>query len=60
MLIYSLACGLALAGDRDGAFEYLHKAVAAGYADRRTLQDDPDLDGIREDPRFEQVLDSIR
>jgi len=59
-VMYELACGLAMAGDREGAFEYLDRAVAAGYADRWILKQDPDLDGIRDDPRFAEVLGMIQ
>lgn len=53
--MYNLACAHALAGDRDRAFEWLEKAVEAGF-DGDHLDDDEDLDSLRDDPRFDKVL----
>lgn len=52
---YNLACSLSRAGDLEAAFYWLQQAaleegVSAAYAD-----DDPDLAGLRSDPRWRQV-----
>lgn len=53
---YNAACASALLERRDDAFAWLGKAVAAGFSDRGLLQSDSDLDGLRDDPRFETLL----
>jgi len=49
---YNIACGYALKGDKDRAFEWLHKAEEAGFALSHYLGSDDDLDALRSDPRF--------
>ena len=58
--LYDAACIAAAAGDRNRAFEYLELAVGAGFDDRDLVSRDPDLDGIRTDPRFKQILASVQ
>lgn len=55
---YNAACFEALAGDADAAFAYLTRAKEmAPDADLRPyLQDDSDLDSLREDLRFQELL----
>jgi tetratricopeptide (TPR) repeat protein len=54
---YNAACFAALAGDRDGALEYLRRAVAAGGDEVRTYAEtDTDLDSIRDDPLYREAL----
>jgi predicted esterase len=49
---YNLACAYALLGRKDDAFEALEQAKRAGFANRTLMRTDPDLDSIRDDPRF--------
>ena len=42
-------------GETDQALAWLNKAVAAGYS-RVTVRDTPDFDGLRSNPRFQQLL----
>ena len=52
---YNLACSLSLLGDRDAALGTLEKAVTLGYADLAHLDKDPDLEALRQDPRFGEL-----
>ncbi len=56
---YNLACSLALCGQADRALETLARAVALGYRDPAHLREDPDLESLRDDPRFQAVLRSL-
>jgi tetratricopeptide (TPR) repeat protein len=55
---YNAACFEALAGDADAAFAYLARAKEMAPAEelRGYLEGDSDLDPIRDDPRFQELL----
>lgn len=53
---YNLACSFALLKRRDQAIKTLRRAVELGYRDFRYMREDRDLDSIRQDPRFRQLL----
>jgi tetratricopeptide (TPR) repeat protein len=53
---YNLACSYALLRRTDQALRTLRKAIELGYRDFRYLREDHDLDSIRHDPRFRQLL----
>ncbi len=49
---YNVACLMALAGKSDRAIECLEHAVRAGFAHFDWVEKDPDLNSLRNDPRF--------
>ena len=53
---YNLACSYALSKRTDQSLRTLRKAVELGYRDFRYMREDRDLDAIRHDPRFRQLL----
>jgi tetratricopeptide (TPR) repeat protein len=53
---YNLACSYALLKRPDLALKTLRRAVELGYRDFRYMREDHDLDSIRHDPRFRQLL----
>src|SRR5262245_29533849 len=53
---YNLACSYALLRRPDQAIRTLRRAVELGYRDFQYIRDDHDLDSIRNDPRFRQLL----
>jgi tetratricopeptide (TPR) repeat protein len=53
---YNLACSYALLKRADQAIKTLRRAVELGYRDFRYMREDGDLDAIRHDPRFRQLL----
>src|SRR5688572_6655492 len=53
---YNLACSYALLKQPDLALKTLRRAVELGYRDFRYMREDRDLDSIRHDPRFRQLL----
>jgi tetratricopeptide (TPR) repeat protein len=56
--IYNAGCFEALAGNADAAFEHLRRAkeLDAEGESARYFREDSDLDPIREDPRFQELL----
>ena len=53
---YNLACSFALLKRTDSALKTLRRAIELGYRDFRYMREDRDLDTIRHDPRFRQML----
>ena len=53
---YNLACSYALLKRTDHAIKSLRRAIELGYRDFRYLREDRDLDSLRQDPRFRQLL----
>ncbi len=53
---YNVACAFALMGDKDQAFEWLEKAANVGYKDTAHMATDPDLDSLRGDPRYNEII----
>jgi tetratricopeptide (TPR) repeat protein len=56
--IYNAGCFEALAGNADAAFEHLRRAkeLDAEGESARYFREDSDLDPIRQDPRFQELL----
>jgi serine/threonine protein kinase/Tfp pilus assembly protein PilF len=57
---YELATAYAMLGDADRAFGYLEDAVAAGWRHYRYAMIDPSFDSIRDDYRFQKILNDVR
>ncbi len=54
--MYNLACSYARMNDKEKAFEWLNKALNAGFPQVALLKTDPDLASLRDDARFAEVL----
>jgi len=53
---YNLACTYAVLGMTDPAFATLQRSLELGYRFLDRLRQDPDLKGLRRDPRFTRLL----
>lgn len=53
---YNLACNLSVMGKSKQALKELTKAFNLGYKDFQWMMDDTDLDAIRKDPQFTQLI----
>ena len=53
---YNLACSYALLKKNDLSIKTLSRAIELGYRDFRYIREDRDLDAVRSDPRFRQLL----
>ena len=53
---YNLACSYSLLRKVDLSLRALRRAVELGYRDFRYMREDRDLDAVRKDPRFRQLL----
>ncbi len=52
---YNLACYWSLAGDKHRALEFLSQALEIDPDYRRLIDDEPDFDPVRCDPRFQAL-----
>jgi TolB-like protein len=53
---YNVACLYALEGEIESAIAALEEAFAVGFANREWIERDPDLDPLRDHPRFQALL----
>jgi len=53
---YNLACRYALLKQKDLALVTLRKAIELGYRDFRYMIEDRDLESVRKDPRFHDLV----
>lgn len=53
---YNLACSYSLLKKPDLCLKTLKKAIHLGYCDFFFMQKDPDLEFIRKDPRYKELL----
>ena len=56
LLLYNLSCFYSLAGEVGQALDTLERSLEAGKTDAEWLRQDSDLDNIRDDPRFQEIL----
>ena len=56
LLFYNLACLESLTGDRTAALEHLRKAIELSDGFRDYARQDSDLDPLRDDPAFEELM----
>lgn len=59
-VFYNAACSSALAGSADTAFNWLDRAVTAGFGDPAALEKDPDFASLRTDPRWTAFVDRLK
>lgn len=57
---YNIACAYSLQGNIDDAIRHLALAIKYGYDDSEHLEKDSDLNNIRSDPRYKELLESLR
>jgi tetratricopeptide (TPR) repeat protein len=56
---FYFACGAAVSGRRDDAFEYLRKARDLKSADIGTIASETDLSNLHDDPRFAALVHQV-
>jgi len=58
-LAYNAACAFALSGSKDSAFNWLEKALVAGYSDFEHVKTDSDLVALHADNRWDKFLSLV-
>jgi tetratricopeptide (TPR) repeat protein len=57
--MYNVACGYALLNDKDNALFWLERSLAVGFDRADLLKVDSDLDPLRSDPRFKEIVRKV-
>lgn len=57
---YNLACGYALSGQKDQAFDALEKAIENGFRGKGQYEGDTDLDSLKADARWKVLLEKLQ
>lgn len=57
---YNLACSLALVKRKTDALRSLRQAIKLGYRDIEWMQQDPDLEGLKNVPGFKALLEQLK
>lgn len=58
--VYGQACFYSLIGETQDAIRYFEEALDAGFAHLEWVENDSDLDALRDDPRFQALIDRLR
>ena len=53
---YNLACSYSLLENQELALKSLEKSLRLGYRDIRFIREDPDLENLRRDDRFSELI----
>ncbi len=56
LMLYNAACFYAQMGDTKSSIQSIRDAIAVGYGNFEWLQRDTDLDSIREEPEFKELI----
>ncbi|MEE9131361.1 MAG: PDZ domain-containing protein [Phycisphaerales bacterium] len=60
IMLYNAACAYSLMGEPDRSASYLIRAVQAGFRDLDQIVGDPDLEAIREHPKYRVVIQRLQ
>ncbi len=59
-ILYNLSCSYSLVNNVDKSLEAMKLAIGYGYSDYGYLENDSDLDNLRQDSRFQQFFVTIK
>lgn len=57
---YNVACAYATLGLRDEALDHLGRAIRNGRGNLDWIEHDPDLNSLRDEPRFKEIVGRLR
>jgi serine/threonine protein kinase/Tfp pilus assembly protein PilF len=60
VIVYAIACVYGILEFREEAIKYLKRAVQAGFGNFGWIENDPDLERIRNDPRYQSIIKSLK
>ncbi len=57
---YNIACIYSLLGKKNLAIKYLKIALLNGYVSLKAMEEDPDLNSIRDEPEYKELIKQLR
>lgn len=60
LALYDLSRAMALKKNGPKALAYLEEAVKAGFKDLDEIENEDDLEDVRKDPKYQQIVDMVR
>ncbi len=57
---YNLACSYSQLNNLEGALNELEMSMLLGYNDWKHMDGDKDLDNLKKDPRYQQILSTLK
>ncbi len=57
---YNLACSYSLTDQIELAFQALHAAIRLGYCDSKAMDNDPDLNNVRQHAEYQRIRAKMR
>ena len=57
---YNLACSYSQLNQLDNAFNELEMSILLGYNEWKHMEHDEDLNNMKKDPRYQQLISSLR
>jgi adenylate cyclase len=58
-VLYNVACVYAQLGEIDRGIDCLEQSITTGMGQKEWIENDPDLDPLRESPRFSALVESL-
>ncbi len=58
--LYNMACAYSLWGKIEEALDYLEKSVEHGFDDAEHMERDPDLDNLRGEARYLEIIEDLK
>ena len=55
---YNVSCAYALLGEKEKALDWLEKSVENGFNQFDHMEEDPDLDSLRDEPRYKKIIEN--
>ena len=59
LMLYNATCFYSQLGEKESALKSLERAIGVGYANYEWLDKDTDLDPIRNDPKFIELVTKL-
>ena len=59
LTLYNIACAYSLQNEVDKAIDCLERSLAHGFVGKDRIRNDPDLNSLRDDPRFQALLQKL-